>query len=106
MFSKKLDYFGLQSRWNFLDLVHLNVCLANYFPCIQTFYDIVSRDFYNAGGTPCTSLIRKSWAIISEYGRSGDFLMWNFSMYRISLKARHCVRFPTATRSKKGSPDR
>jgi len=35
----------------------------------ETFYDIVSKDFYNAGQS-CGSMIRKSWAIINEYGQS------------------------------------
>ena len=53
-------------------LQYINIFTIN---CFQTFYDIVSKDFYNAGQS-CGSMIRKSWAIINEYGQSGKISIW------------------------------
>ncbi|XP_065059079.1 lysosomal Pro-X carboxypeptidase-like [Rhopilema esculentum] len=49
----------------------------------ETFYDIVSQDFYKAGGTSCTSLIRKSWDIIAQYGQSAGGRGWLNSIFKL-----------------------
>eukprot|EP00794_Sanderia_malayensis_P007162 gene7162-7969_t len=49
----------------------------------ETFYNIVSQDFFKAGGSSCTSLIRKSWDIINEYGQTAGGRQWLNSIFKL-----------------------
>lgn len=49
----------------------------------ETFYGIVSQDFFKAGGSSCVSLIRKSWDIINEYALSAGGRQWLNSIFKL-----------------------
>lgn len=38
----------------------------------QKFYQIVTKDFYKAGGEACVNSVKKTWNTVKEYGKTGE----------------------------------
>ena len=49
--------------------------VVNFYFFQQSFYKIVTKDFYHDGGQACVNSIKKSWKVITTYGETSTSLI-------------------------------
>ena len=49
--------------------------MVNFYFFQQSFYKIVTKDFYHDGGQACVNSIKKSWKVITNYGETSTSLI-------------------------------